>query len=552
MHEWETCPHAGTKQPDGRRPCGLIAAVDGSKALVPLQICRICGSKADAVPTEEQPGPLVAGILYSICKARHGTEAEITKRYEAQRNAPPGRSACIHLGKLIRRSTDRPSCDLCHVYACEKGVNDGQVTRQTTCAKCDLYEVDAERTTVVPSSKPSLRQPDACPHRRKVAGKIDCNVVAELAGPGYLWDQRHCIDCCKETVEPPTVSRINRTVAEMLVFPAMKQRRDGLLARARIVMAGGVDGEAPPSDLQVPSLALEPEEVHTPQPNYNEKGDRLIVYDAAAHGFGDALCVMWLVAGQSGHDGIEVVHHCPAGAKRELIEAFGQRCVDMPGAAINTFAAYGKEIQHAGKLGRMVFRAQALGLDPTKISRPTYTLRDDVRAWAKRVASSEPDRPKIVLLFPNTEWKPREWPPNYWIDLAWGLRRSGHRPLIVLGSNDPRFHNVPSYYYGHSWLHVMALMERAALVVGNDSGPAWLGGTMGVPTVALVGPTSPVVFAPLGDSIKCHRVSEMQLPCVGCHFNPPYRAACDQGCMALYELVPSAVLRATRSILEVL
>ena len=45
-------------------------------------------------------------------------------------------------------------------------------------------------------------------------------------------------------------------------------------------------------------------------------------------------------------------------------------------------------------------------------------------------------------------------------------------------------------------------MKRAALVVGNDSFPAHLAGTVGVPTLALMGPTLPTVFAHTPD-VEC-------------------------------------------------
>jgi ADP-heptose:LPS heptosyltransferase len=80
------------------------------------------------------------------------------------------------------------------------------------------------------------------------------------------------------------------------------------------------------------------------------------------------------------------------------------------------------------------------------------------------------------------------------------------------------------------------------VVVGNDSFPAHLAGTVGVPTLALMGPTVASVFAHLPD-VEC--LASNGVDCTGCHFRKPFRAACDQGCMSLYRLFPDDVLDRT-------
>lgn len=47
-----------------------------------------------------------------------------------------------------------------------------------------------------------------------------------------------------------------------------------------------------------------------------------------------------------------------------------------------------------------------------------------------------------------------------------------------------------------------ALLSRAAAYVGNDSGVTHLAAAMGVPTVALFGPTPPEVWAPAGEHVR--------------------------------------------------
>jgi len=169
--------------------------------------------------------------------------------------------------------------------------------------------------------------------------------------------------------------------------------------------------------------------------------------------------------------------------------------------------------------------------------RPTLRLAPKHRHWAAdRVRDlGEP----LVLLFPQTAWVAREWPPSYWVDLSWKLKAAGVPSLVLLSSRDDRFTNTPKYWWGTSVERLAATVERAALVVGNDSFPAHLAGTIGVPTLALMGPTRPTVFA---HTLTVACLSSAAIECTGCHFGAPFRAACDQGCQSLFRLFPETVL----------
>jgi heptosyltransferase III len=52
---------------------------------------------------------------------------------------------------------------------------------------------------------------------------------------------------------------------------------------------------------------------------------------------------------------------------------------------------------------------------------------------------------------------------------------------------------------------VAAVVRRARAFVGNDSGLSHLAGLLGVPTLALFGPTDPVHWSPLGSSVRTLR-----------------------------------------------
>jgi ADP-heptose:LPS heptosyltransferase len=53
-----------------------------------------------------------------------------------------------------------------------------------------------------------------------------------------------------------------------------------------------------------------------------------------------------------------------------------------------------------------------------------------------------------------------------------------------------------------TYLELFNELRTASLFVGNDSGPSHLAGIMGLPTIALFGPTDPAVWKPMGPRVR--------------------------------------------------
>jgi len=249
-------------------------------------------------------------------------------------------------------------------------------------------------------------------------------------------------------------------------------------------------------------------------------------------GLGDIAMLAWLATGAKAA-GTPLAFYRRRNA--ELLHLFGLDVRSEPGG-LNLDWVFKVELGERGSRTRLDYLRDALGITAPYL-RPELHLSDDDTAWAEARAADFPA--PLVLLFPQTAWKPREWPPNGWVDLAWGLKREGLSPLVMLEKEDPRFANTPVFQWGTPIPKLAALMRHAALVVGNDSFPAHLAGTVGTPTLALLGPTKPMVFGHTPD-VEC---MQSDLDCTGCHFAPPFRAACDQGCFSLFRLSPDDVLR---------
>jgi heptosyltransferase III len=65
------------------------------------------------------------------------------------------------------------------------------------------------------------------------------------------------------------------------------------------------------------------------------------------------------------------------------------------------------------------------------------------------------------------------------------------------------------------WTELEALLARAQVVVGVDSGPLHLAVAASTPSVALFGPADPAQFGPWGDAAR-HQVVTADLPCRPC------------------------------------
>lgn len=276
-----------------------------------------------------------------------------------------------------------------------------------------------------------------------------------------------------------------------------------------------------------------------------------VTVNADAHGYGDAMITAWIAEG-SRHADIRLVHYA-TGEKARLLRLFGQHVTDDFAGSVTTFDAYKIECEmERGRIPRVESRAIQLGIDPTPQRPQLGTLPSEAVAFAADLYRSatvdDHGRKHLVMLCPQTEYRSREWPSGYWVDLAWKLWKSGIGVTMQLGRDDDRFHNVPRYHFGHNWDHKIALMQRCDLVIGIDSAPIHVAGTLDRPTLALLGPTTRRIVSHM-PSVEVMSAPADRLDCVGCYFQSPFRAACDQGCLSLARLWPEEVLQRAKEIL---
>ncbi|MDP2654864.1 MAG: lipopolysaccharide heptosyltransferase II [Candidatus Omnitrophota bacterium] len=157
------------------------------------------------------------------------------------------------------------------------------------------------------------------------------------------------------------------------------------------------------------------------------------------------------------------------------------------------------------------------------------------------------DTDRIAVFHVGGNWDLKRWPRENFVPVAEGLQarslrvvisggkgdapdaewisgRSGRRPVVLAGQTDLK--------------QLLALMDRASVVISADSGPLHLASAAGTPVVGIFGPTRPEVTGPRGAG-RC----EPLINDVGCNRAPCYYLECpDNVCMK--SVKPDDVLQA--------
>jgi ADP-heptose:LPS heptosyltransferase len=153
------------------------------------------------------------------------------------------------------------------------------------------------------------------------------------------------------------------------------------------------------------------------------------------------------------------------------------------------------------------------------------TDADRRRVTALLMEAGVPAGRKLVILHPGAGATIKAWPLARFAAVGAELAHALNARLAVTGSADerPRVRRLCELLPDQaldlagalSWGELEALLARAALVVGVDTGPLHLAVATGTPSVALFGPADPAQFAPWGPAGR-HRMVFADLPCRPC------------------------------------
>ncbi|MDH4186451.1 MAG: glycosyltransferase family 9 protein, partial [Nitrospira sp.] len=114
-----------------------------------------------------------------------------------------------------------------------------------------------------------------------------------------------------------------------------------------------------------------------------------------------------------------------------------------------------------------------------------------------------------VAMNVSARWPTKRWPAASFAEVADRLQQEGRGPVVMIGGPDERADvaavrgqmktSAAIDLTGATGVGLLpALLQRAALLITNDSGPMHIAAAVGTPIVALFGPTSAARTGPYG------------------------------------------------------
>jgi heptosyltransferase I len=111
----------------------------------------------------------------------------------------------------------------------------------------------------------------------------------------------------------------------------------------------------------------------------------------------------------------------------------------------------------------------------------------------------------FVLLNPGAGWGAKQWPAERYGLVAGKLADDGLRPLVNFGPGEEKLAQAvkaasggAAEVVGCTLTELVAFTRRARLFIGGDTGPMHLAAALGIPVVAIFGPTNPARNGPFG------------------------------------------------------
>lgn len=145
--------------------------------------------------------------------------------------------------------------------------------------------------------------------------------------------------------------------------------------------------------------------------------------------------------------------------------------------------------------------------------------RQSLQAWLAHAGLSGA---RLAILHPGAKWPPKRWAaPRFAALTAWLSHEMGLTPILVGAKEDASIFEAIRSVAGHvtvfdpglRLLGLGALLERAVLFIGNDSGPMHVARAVGTPTIGLFGPTDPHRYGPRGPAATVVSVPIECRPC---------------------------------------
>lgn len=199
------------------------------------------------------------------------------------------------------------------------------------------------------------------------------------------------------------------------------------------------------------------------------------------------------------------------------------------------------------KLGHFLRFADHLDVPPVPVSFGLAATAPERQHVAPLLAGAGE---RFAALWVGSTRPSKHWLPGHTAALCQALRARGLGVVLVGGPTDVRFveavlaagaGDVVDCVGRTSLRDVIAIMERAAVSIGPDSGPMHIATAVGTPVVALFGATSPLRTGPWGWH---HLVIRGDVPCAPC-----YLTRCPIGQLCMERITPEIVMERVEQVL---
>jgi len=194
---------------------------------------------------------------------------------------------------------------------------------------------------------------------------------------------------------------------------------------------------------------------------------------------------------------------------------------------INPFPEWAARVHLTDHLLRELRR---YGFPPVEKA-PKLFLSDMDKDWGKKFCRvkglTEEERSGAIVIHPGSGSKKKLWPLEQFSELVrYFQKHSDSRLFIVLGpAEGPEVEKAfegmewelgvaaPLLIKGLSLLELASIIEGCRLFVGNDSGITHMAAALGLPTIAIFGPSDPKIWAPRGEKVFVIRKEMSCSPC---------------------------------------
>jgi heptosyltransferase I len=169
--------------------------------------------------------------------------------------------------------------------------------------------------------------------------------------------------------------------------------------------------------------------------------------------------------------------------------------------------------------------AAALGASLPDKPRFRFRLQEEDMTVVRTLCQSRDfsvDKPWVAMNI-GARWPTKRWPLEYFSAVVDQLRETHRDPVVMIGGAEERAYTkrlraltkfpfidlcgeIPLGY-------LPALLSKATAMITNDSGPMHIAAALGIPVVAIFGPTSAARTGPYGEG---HHVLTSRIPCSPC------------------------------------